>query len=245
MTRDPWKTTRLIGRTCKGRDTFSEAVRMVDGFLVPSGLRRRDIPAKRYAHHFVVGAQHGSTRSLERCTDQLKDFKSRGCVRKGATTFVGDKRSGETPDPIPNSEVKPGPPMILLRGKVGHCRLFDPGRGNTIGVTLFLARPIKGARLVREQQALSGSRVTKPRADSDFPQQRWGLAGDEHNGTLRRPFCSGDAALDRAVDNADLLAAVDVWGQSGCSEDLDWCGHVDSGDVLEVGGGYGDCQIRG
>ena len=39
MTRDPWKTTRLIGRTCKGRNTFSEAVRMVEGFLVPSGPR--------------------------------------------------------------------------------------------------------------------------------------------------------------------------------------------------------------
>ena len=41
MTRDPWKTTRLIGRTCTGRDTFSEAVRMVEGFLVPSGPRRQ------------------------------------------------------------------------------------------------------------------------------------------------------------------------------------------------------------
>ena len=50
--------------------------------------------------------------------------------------LVGEDRSGATPDPIPNSEVKPGPPMILLSGKVGHCRRLDPGRGNTAGVFL-------------------------------------------------------------------------------------------------------------
>ena len=43
-----------------------------------------------------------------------------------AIGFVGDVMSGDTPDPIPNSEVKPRQPMILLSGKVGHCRLFKP-----------------------------------------------------------------------------------------------------------------------
>ncbi len=33
-------------------------------------------------------------------------------------------RLGATPDPIPNSAVKPRPPMILARGKVGHRRRF-------------------------------------------------------------------------------------------------------------------------
>ena len=51
-------------------------------------------------------------------------------------TLVGDDRSGATPDPIPNSEVKPGPPMILLSGKVGHCRQFGPASGNAGGATL-------------------------------------------------------------------------------------------------------------
>ena len=55
-------------------------------------------------------------------------------------THVGDDRSGATPDPIPNSEVKPGPPMILLSGKVGHCRQFGPVSGNAGGVFLVLGR---------------------------------------------------------------------------------------------------------
>ena len=54
-----------------------------------------------------------------------------------ATGFAGDQRSGETPDPIPNSEVKPGPPMILLRGKVGHCRRFQPRNRKVAGLSLF------------------------------------------------------------------------------------------------------------
>ena len=46
-----------------------------------------------------------------------------------APGFVGDVRSRDTPDPIPNSEVKSRPPMILQRGKVGHCRLQRPDSG--------------------------------------------------------------------------------------------------------------------
>jgi hypothetical protein len=44
--------------------------------------------------------------------------------RKPMAGFVGEHKARETPDPIPNSEVKPGLPMILLRGKVGHRRLY-------------------------------------------------------------------------------------------------------------------------
>ena len=43
-------------------------------------------------------------------------------------SFVGDHRRRETPVPIPNTAVKPSPPMILHRGKVGHRRLLSPMR---------------------------------------------------------------------------------------------------------------------
>ena len=33
-----------------------------------------------------------------------------------------------TPVPIPNTAVKPLPPMILLSGKVGYRRLYEPDR---------------------------------------------------------------------------------------------------------------------
>ena len=50
-----------------------------------------------------------------------------------AIGFVGDVMSGDTPDPIPNSEVKPRQPMILLSGKVGYCRLFKPRNRKVAG----------------------------------------------------------------------------------------------------------------
>ena len=49
--------------------------------------------------------------------------------------FVGDNRSRDTPDPIPNSEVKSWPPMILLSGKVGYCRLFQPRNRKVAGLS--------------------------------------------------------------------------------------------------------------
>ena len=52
-----------------------------------------------------------------------------------AIGFVGDVMSGDTPDPIPNSEVKPRQPMILLSGKVGHCRLFQPRNRKVAGLS--------------------------------------------------------------------------------------------------------------
>ena len=52
-----------------------------------------------------------------------------GDWRKPITGIVGDDRCGETPVSFPNTEVKPVPPMILHRGKVGHRRLLRPGRG--------------------------------------------------------------------------------------------------------------------
>ena len=54
-----------------------------------------------------------------------------------AIGFVGDVMSGDTPDPIPNSEVKPRQPMILLSGKVGHCRLFSAPLPNGKGAVFL------------------------------------------------------------------------------------------------------------
>ena len=51
-----------------------------------------------------------------------------------AAELVGDDRAEETPVPIPNTEVKLGPPMILLCGKVGYRRLFEPLQGNLEGL---------------------------------------------------------------------------------------------------------------
>ena len=39
MTRDPRKTTGLIGRTCKSRNALSEPVLMVNDLVVPTGFR--------------------------------------------------------------------------------------------------------------------------------------------------------------------------------------------------------------
>ncbi len=44
----------------------------------------------------------------------------------GQPGFVGDHVQGVTPVPIPNTEVKPLQPMILLSGKVGYRRLYGP-----------------------------------------------------------------------------------------------------------------------
>jgi hypothetical protein len=55
-----------------------------------------------------------------------------------AIGFVGEFMSGDTPDPIPNSEVKPRQPMILLSGKVGHCRLFQPPVLTDWGLSFYI-----------------------------------------------------------------------------------------------------------
>ncbi len=49
--------------------------------------------------------------------------------RKALQGFVGDHRQGVTPVPIPNTEVKLLPPMILLSGKVGYRRLYEQRQG--------------------------------------------------------------------------------------------------------------------
>ena len=58
-----------------------------------------------------------------------------------AIGFVGDYRSRDTPDPIPNSEVKSWPPMILLSGKVGYCRLFQPPKVFLRGLSFARGEP--------------------------------------------------------------------------------------------------------
>ena len=60
-------------------------------------------------------------------------------TRQGCHGFVGDHRQWVTPVPIPNTEVKPLSPMILLSGKVGYRRLYEP-RQVTPGEALLFFR---------------------------------------------------------------------------------------------------------
>lgn len=85
--------------------------------------------------------------------------------------FVGDHGSEETPDPIPNSEVKLGPPMILLSGKVGRCRRYGPCEVNLMRAffifvtSLLLQEPARPAA-----RALAAIRMTLPASRRDsFP----------------------------------------------------------------------------
>jgi hypothetical protein len=59
-------------------------------------------------------------------------------------TLVGDYKAGETPVPIPNTEVKLRLPMILLSGKVGNRRLHGPAKGN-LGRATFVFGITQGA----------------------------------------------------------------------------------------------------
>ena len=156
-TRDPRKTTGLIGRTCKCRNAFSEAVRTVDDFVMPTGIRW----IRKGTWHWALGTCENKPASLPAFRPSPKDSRVTRSIAfdfshshtplhepspaaasnprpdrsyaagdgNAAPGFVGDVRSRDTPDPIPNSEVKSRPPMILQRGKVGHCRLQRPDSG--------------------------------------------------------------------------------------------------------------------
>ena len=65
--------------------------------------------------------------------DPVRPDKSPGA------SLVGDHRWEETPVPIPNTEVKLLPPMILLSGKVGRCRRYGSRRVTPGGVLYFAA----------------------------------------------------------------------------------------------------------
>ena len=66
---------------------------------------------------------------------------------KGGLGFVGDYRQGVTPVPIPNTEVKPLSPMILLSGKVGYRRLDGFRRGTLRRNPFFVGNGIRKCRL--------------------------------------------------------------------------------------------------
>ena len=74
---------------------------------------------------------------LARCDSRHIATAFDSTARKGRGGFVGDHRQGVTPVPIPNTEVKPLPPMILLSGKVGYRRLYEP-RQELPGGVLYL-----------------------------------------------------------------------------------------------------------
>ena len=66
---------------------------------------------------------------------------------------VGEYMSRDTPDPIPNSEVKSWQPMILLSGKVGYCQLFQPRNRKVAGLSFYIMS------LVRKDEAFSYGKV--------------------------------------------------------------------------------------
>ena len=149
----------MIGRTCKRRNPFSEAVRTVDrlamstGFRHPSRVswpvtgssnmtpktrvvpvvvrhRRRPQASEASRSRFQRGGACPRTRSGNHRTQAVR-------ARQRPPGFVGDLTQGEIPDPIPNSEVKTLRPMILLCGKVGDRRLDGPWWHNHRGPSLF------------------------------------------------------------------------------------------------------------
>ena len=80
--------------------------------------------------------QHERQRFVVHRRDAVNDFHVTRRLA-AAIGFVGEVMSSDTPDPIPNSEVKPRQPMILLSGKVGHCRLFQPRNRKVAGLSFL------------------------------------------------------------------------------------------------------------
>ena len=80
--------------------------------------------------------QHERQRFVVHRRDAVNDFHVTRRLA-AAIGFVGEVMSSDTPDPIPNSEVKPRQPMILLSGKVGHCRLFQPRNRKVAGLSFW------------------------------------------------------------------------------------------------------------
>ena len=84
-------------------------------------------------------------------------------ARQGCRGFVGDHRQWVTPVPIPNTEVKPLSPMILLSGKVGYRRLYEP-RQVTPGEALFVfATLVQRSERVFERRASRSWRAARMR----------------------------------------------------------------------------------
>ena len=119
---------------CKGRNALSKAVLMVKTSSCRPGPEWR---ARQPPFLHPGGPVDDTSMTLARvCTStvtppiriRIEIVKSIPCRggEQPPDTIVGDHRSMETPVPIPNTEVKHGPPMILLSGKVGHCRLGCP-----------------------------------------------------------------------------------------------------------------------
>lgn len=92
----------------------------------------------------------------------------------GSDDLVGDHMQGVTPVPIPNTEVKPLQPMILLSGKVGYRRLYGLPRV-TPGEALFIFAPWLSS--VSSRTAVNSHDLVRgPRAPAEtFPQRVWGL----------------------------------------------------------------------
>jgi hypothetical protein len=88
--------------------------------MPPSTRRRKDRP-ERKVMALVFNERADATAHTTRCQGV---FEGRPAALSAATTFTnsvsvtnfaGDHSDGETPDPIPNSAVKPVTPMIVPR----------------------------------------------------------------------------------------------------------------------------------
>lgn len=64
---------------------------------------------------------------------------------------------GVTPVPIPNTEVKPLQPMILLSGKVGYRRLYEPRQRNAGGARFIFGLWALARALVSAADAIEAS----------------------------------------------------------------------------------------
>ncbi len=139
--RDPWKTTRLIGGKCKLRNECSLPVLMVDyltTFVFVSSTHELRIPftpsafAIELSKGRSVAQQVNTSGSLFQAAGRAGGMVH-ACVamarlRVGGRSDPGNKFSGgytdgATPDPIPNSAVKPvSADDSATNAKVGDCR---------------------------------------------------------------------------------------------------------------------------
>lgn len=103
-----------------------------------SGFARRSCPARSFCGRGVLlSAVCGFCR---RPASPVGPTSSKRRAETHDGFIVGDQSPGVTPVPISNTAVKPGAPMILHRGKVGHRRRNDPVQVNLDGVVFFLPR---------------------------------------------------------------------------------------------------------
>ena len=122
----PRKTTGLIGRKCKRREAFSEAVLIVReawpyssiAVFGPQGPVAAETLKRFSLENAIISRLRGSGAIGERSIPAFKFLRE--------ADGTGDNSGRETPVPIPNTAVKPvradGTNAQLGVGRVGRCR---------------------------------------------------------------------------------------------------------------------------